>query len=145
VREVSRTPFRYIIVNDSHISPLIETLIERLSEPEGLEIEFKSAKSDLPRSIWETVSAFANTNGGWIILGVNEGKIEGVQNPHKLIEDLYNLSRNPQKISVPTIGANDVSLQTLDGNDVIFVRVAAVSRKQRPLYVNNNPYNGTYI
>ena len=86
-------------------SSLLDQLIERLQEKEGLEIEYKKAKGGLPNSLWETVSAFANTSGGWLILGVDERDdqliLEGVPNARKRLKNFYDILRNTQKINYP--------------------------------------------
>ncbi|MDR1739020.1 MAG: ATP-binding protein, partial [Candidatus Symbiothrix sp.] len=43
-----------------------------ISERETYFVELKSAKGGIPLSLWESYSAFANTEGGVILLGVSE-------------------------------------------------------------------------
>ena len=72
-----------------------------LARGEGISIEFKTAKNKLPGTLFETICAFLNRNGGIILLGVTDDKhIEGV-NPalaDQMIKELVNLSNNPQKL-----------------------------------------------
>ena len=75
-------------------------LPERYST-EGLYFEAKSASNGIPPEFWESYSAFANTYGGTILLGVDEHKEEidpqkrytvtSISNPQKLITDFWNL------------------------------------------------------
>ncbi len=78
-----------------------EKLKNIISQGEGLTIEFKKAKNDLPTNLFETVCAFLNKQGGEIILGISDDKeIVGI-NPDKaelLTKQIANLSNNPQKL-----------------------------------------------
>src|SRR3954462_15447982 len=51
-------------------------------------VEAKRAGTALPETIWETLSAFANADGGMILLGVHEADgafdIVGVEDPARI-------------------------------------------------------------
>ncbi len=49
-------------------------ILRLMREGEGLQLEMKACGSSLPSSIWETYSAFANTRGGVMLLGITEHK-----------------------------------------------------------------------
>ena len=47
-------------------------IMKLLQKGERLTLEAKLAKADVPKSVWMSYSAFANTMGGTILLGVFE-------------------------------------------------------------------------
>ena len=49
-------------------------------------LEAKKARGGLPHSLWETYSAFANTDGGLILIGANEQQ-DGTLIPTGLTEE----------------------------------------------------------
>jgi ATP-dependent DNA helicase RecG len=51
-----------------------EELLEHLQDIEWENFEVKTAKTEVPKDVWETVSAFSNTSGGWIVFGVAQKK-----------------------------------------------------------------------
>ncbi|RYM33984.1 ATP-binding protein [Brumimicrobium glaciale] len=80
-----------------------EELIDKLNDLEWEDFEVKEAKAEIPKSSWETVSAFSNSVGGWLVFGVKEiGKrfeIQGVTNPEKIEQDFLATLRNGQKFN----------------------------------------------
>ncbi len=65
-----------------------DKLIELIKKGENEKVEFKE-KFD--RETIETISAFANTSGGVILIGVtDEGKIKGIDIGKKTLEDIAN-------------------------------------------------------
>ena len=71
---------------------------------ENNRIEAKEAMGGLPRSIWETYSAFANTSGGVILLGVTERKKDkslhpvDLPDPQRLIAQFWELVNNKRVV-----------------------------------------------
>ena len=124
--------------------------ISNLSEyREDNSLEVKKATNGLPHSIWETYSAFANSEGGLIVLGVEEDKhhqlnVTGVNNPDELIRDFWNTINNPQKISLNILTDKMVSIQTVDDKQIVMIEVPRAEREMRPVYVGTDPIRGTY-
>jgi ATP-dependent DNA helicase RecG len=53
-----------------------EKMKELLSaKDEKITIEYKSCTNEISNSVYETVAAFSNRYGGWIIMGVSDGGI----------------------------------------------------------------------
>ena len=113
-----------------------DDLIKRLQDIEWDDFEVKQAKSELPKNIWETVSAFSNTSGGWIVLGVSqqgkEFEITGVGNAEKLEQDFFSVLRS-QKFNA--ILSAKVHKYEIDGKKVLAFFVPSSLKK--PIYYNN--------
>ncbi|OGV54886.1 MAG: hypothetical protein A2X45_02390 [Lentisphaerae bacterium GWF2_50_93] len=95
---------------------------ELIRHGENATLEFKEAGRDsLPSSLFDTICAFLNAEGGIILLGVkDDGEVSGVHPDcvAKLKADLANLANNPQKLDpVFIIGATDYAI---DGKIVIY-------------------------
>src|SRR5690349_9083852 len=85
-------------------------------------IEAKLAASELPRRLWETISAFSNTpQGGTLILGLSEESnfaVAGVSKPAKLQHDLASLCSSME----PPVRAH-IELHRLDGKHIITAEI----------------------
>ena len=80
-------------------------LPQLIRDGEGLTVEFKRCENELASSVYETVAAFSNRYGGYILLGVEDnGTIIGVnaENVDKIKKDFANSLNNPQRLA-PTL------------------------------------------
>ena len=117
---------------------------------ETAELEFKSAKGGLPKSLWETYSAFANTHGGTIVLGVKEK--DGLISLNnlteieidKLLKDFWNGVHNKGLVNVCLLREADVEVIEIHGKKVILFHVPQAQRDQRPVHCTQNAFNGTF-
>lgn len=116
---------------------------------ENSRLEVKSGRGGLPNSLWESYSAFANSEGGVIVLGVNEKEhgrlvVEGLADVHKTLKDFWNMVNNRQKVSCNILTDSMAFAKKLEGKDVIVIHVPRAERTSRPVYVGSDPRTGTY-
>jgi ATP-dependent DNA helicase RecG len=83
-----------------------EKILALLAQKESGKLEFKEARRDVPSSLFETVCAFLNRDGGDIFLGVHDsGEIIGIDESviDKMIREITINSNNPQVLDPPFI------------------------------------------
>ena len=112
-------------------------------------LEAKKALGGLPLSLWETYSAFANTLGGVILLGVGERKDRSLYavdlpNPTALMREFWRIISDPNQVSVNILTHEHVSWMEIDGKDVIVIEVPQAPPAVRPVHVGKDPYTGSY-
>ena len=119
-----------------------EELISRLQDIEWDDFEVKEAQNQLPKNIWETVSAFSNTSGGWIILDIKQigenFEIQGVTNAEKMEQDFIGTLRSQKfntRISVKA------SKYNIDGKTILAFNIPSSS--QKPVYFGSS--SNTFI
>lgn len=102
-----------------------------------------------PQSIWETYSAFANTLGGVILLGVEEHRDHSLHtvdlpDPERLINEFWEIINDPKKVSVNILTEDQIQTVEADGNHIIAITVPRAQRYDRPVYIDGNPLSGSY-
>ena len=57
----------------------MQELKRLIYQEETVDTECKKAESSIPKSAYESYSAFANTKGGYIIFGVKEDRMKKIR------------------------------------------------------------------
>ena len=121
-----------------------------IKDRETAEIEYKSAKGGFPKNFWETYSAFANTHGGTIVLGVKEK--DGIftlnnltdDDIDKLQKDFWSGVHNKNTINACILKNDDVEVGEIEGHKVILFHIPQAQRDQRPIHCTQDAFNGTF-
>lgn len=125
-----------------------ELMDSLLDDGENSEYEFKKAQNFLPDDLWETYSAFANTNGGIIFLGIQEKNdkftILGVNNPKSIEKQFFDCINNKNKVNTNIISNDNIKILSINDKNIIKIIVPRATRREKPIYINNNPMTGTY-
>ena len=132
----------------------INNIYEILSGGERVTLECKKATKGVPTSLWDTYSAFANTYGGIILLGVVEHmneqdnnkrfEIVGVEDADKIRKDLWNTVNSREKVNINLLYDDDIQTIDINGRKVIAINVPRADYTVRPIYINNNLSKGTF-
>ena len=113
---------------------------------ENNRIEAKKALGGLSKSIWETYSAFANTLGGVILLGVIETADKtfdsvDLPDPNGLIREFWHMVNDPMKVSVNILSEKDVYVEEVGGDHIVVIKVPRADRAYKPVYVDSDTRN----
>lgn len=133
----------------------ISEVKELLDKGENVDIECKESDSNLSKSIWDTYSSFANTNGGYIFLGIKEDKkkklpeerfqIQGIKNFDAQVKTFWD-TINSDKVNKNILRDEDVQIFRIPSTilAVVSIHVPRADYNNRPVFINGNPYKGTF-
>lgn len=109
------------------------------------DIEVKSAADSFPKDALRSISAFANTSGGIIVLGLSEKDgfkpVEGFD-AKKMSDALANACRTQV---TPPVNAS-IHIIEVDGAPVVAAYIPEISGSEKPCYVTrSHMYDGSYL
>ncbi len=117
---------------------------------ENFEIEYKSARQGFPKELWKSYSAFANTNTGFIILGIKEKRnefiIEGLEDSQieRYKKEFWDGCNNPNTISRNLLTNRDIRVLEFQNKKILAIKVPFANRTERPVFLTRNPFGNTY-
>lgn len=116
---------------------------EFMLKPEGVQIEYKKAENQLPKDFWKTYSAFANTEGGVVVLGISENEkgefsVTGVKNTDKIKKELFNLLQDDKKVNFNLISDDQVNIRYFEEKAVIEIYIPEASIFKKPIYLHRD-------
>jgi predicted HTH transcriptional regulator len=122
---------------------------------ESVDLECKAAqgrdgRGELPRDVWKSYCAMANTDGGTILLGVQEKpagvfKAVGISNVEQVRKALWDNLHNRQIVNLNLLAESHVKPVVVDGKTLLRIEVPRAGRQQRPVYLGANPFGGAYV
>ena len=117
---------------------------------ENNRLEAKKALGGLPNSMWETYSAFANTLGGVILLGVEEYPDRSLHaidlpDPAAILQDFWSAVNNTDLVSANILSDDRVWVEQIGGKHIVVIDVPPAKPCDRPVYVYGDPVNGIFL
>ncbi|MEU4692113.1 ATP-binding protein [Actinoplanes sp. NPDC023714] len=118
-------------MNAEELAEIVENL--RVLGSDVADIEVKKAQGGLPKSLRETLSAFSNTRGGVVVLGLDENeRFQPVKlaDPAKLAADLASLCASEMEPPVRPY----IQIHPFEGVQLVVAEVPEIPREQKPCY-----------
>ena len=114
---------------------------------ENNRIEAKKAAGGFPHSLWETYSAFANTIGGLILLGVEESRekelsVTGIPDGPGYVKLFWQTVNDPSKVSANILTPEDAALHTIEGKEILVITVPRAGGTSGPCTSGTAPSPG---
>lgn len=122
-------------------------IVERLRsvKTDLADVEAKRAAAALPKSVRETISAFQNTAGGVLVLGLDEAAgfaVVGVDDPAKIASDLASLCSDTMEPPVRPL----IQIVGLDGKHLVTAEIPVLDPSLRPSYYRGEGMvRGSYL
>jgi len=130
-------------VTEDELRDYVEML--RFYGTDVFEVEAKAAKGGLPKSVRETLSAFSNTRGGTLILGLSEDDgfaTVALSDPAKLAADLASMCATELDPPVRPL----IQTHSFDGHAVVTAEIPELARSDKPCYYKGaGMVKGSYL
>lgn len=129
---------------DTELAELVRRL--RVAGTDLAQVEAKRAERELPKSVRETLSAFANSPGGGVILlGLDESRgfaATGVADPRRVRDSLAGLARDQMAPPMAPL----IEIMEFEDVQLVVAEVAEIDRSLKPCYYRGAGLtNGAYV
>ncbi len=115
-------------------------VLKLLKAHEWKDIEFKEARNAVPKNAYESVSAFANTEGGHLVFGVKKDgtdfEVVGVLDVDKVQNEFFSALQQKDKMS--QIVNVEADIHPFDDKDLLVFYVPESSRSEKPVFLNGD-------
>ena len=135
-------------ITPEEIASLLQML--RAQRQDNQSVEAKECGGGLSKDVWESVSAFANTAGGLLLLGISERNgfapvdaFDAQRVCDQFVDGMGDGNPAGSRISNPP--HYDLALATVEGSTVLAIEVAEASPQTKPCYITaRGIQNGSY-
>lgn len=117
-------------------------ILEKIEQGEWQHVELKKSDKKASKNALRTVSAFANTEGGYIIFGVTESQgnyvISGVKDVNVIQDNFLAMIDDQGTFSVKLNISNGV--ESIRGKRILWFYIPEVPAREKPVFSNGVPY-----